>query len=454
METTTAVDFLADQQTLLEEAAQALPHAIDRCSFDKGPLKQPVFSCLTCSDKSLGVPIGVCYACFVQCHTTHDVVELFDRRDFVCDCGTQRTEASGVKCCLQTKSVGAENVTNKYDHCFGNIFCYCKKKYEYEKERENSFMLQCLFCQDWFHDACIINCPDEDSFDEFACRDCVAAHPFLAVYEKVSENMVFIDEKEETIAGTVSSSMTPGRKKRKVDMLYGTPGVNATTTSSTPGGAIGGIVDAACYSDQIQASTTKCQRHQALGSSNPSSSVPQTPSSSSSATISAIPPSAIDPLVCKLDISIVSAPTPTTISPSHLFCFEGWRKELCRCPQCLAFYASNETSHLLIENQDNNEVINSNSSPSSQQHQAQSQSQQSNTVFRPDEDANKSLLDIGMDALNKIPRVKAIEGVRAYERLAQFTKEYLAKFAVEGRVVTKKDIDEMFVELRKQQQVE
>ncbi|KAI9345617.1 hypothetical protein BDR26DRAFT_856341 [Obelidium mucronatum] len=424
-ETTTAVDYLAEQQSLLEEAAQALPHAIDRCSFDKGPLRQPVFSCLTCSDMTeTSEPIGVCYACVVQCHTTHSVVELFHRRNFTCDCGTLCTEGS-VKCALQKKSIGVRNDSNVYDQCFSNVFCYCKTKYEYETERENSFMLQCLFCEDWFHDACIKNCPDEDSFDEFACRTCVALHPFLAKYEKLSANMVLLDESDEPANTAPSALLTPGRKKRKSDQSSETP---------NSGGIPNSIASANESPDESLKSASKRPRQNLeLSTSSCPSSIPPSPVHRSISL-----PSSNASLVCKLD-----APVGTMheeLPSSHMFCFEGWRNELCRCPDCLEFYTAKNIDHLLTENQSEptGSAVLPDHCPSEE------------SIFRPDEDANKSLLESGMDALNKIPRVNAIEGVRAYERFAQFTKDYLKKFADEGRIVTKSDVEAMFQELKAQ----
>ncbi|ORY50932.1 hypothetical protein BCR33DRAFT_762498 [Rhizoclosmatium globosum] len=178
---------------------------------------QQIFSCLTCRGPETNANVGVCYACFVQCHTSHEVVELFERRDFVCDCGSS---VCPVKCTLQQKSVGVLNSTNKYDHCFNNIFCYCKQPYDHEKEPDDSFMMHCIVCEDWFHDRCVKNCPDEDAFDEFVCKNCVANNPWLWTYENLTENMVFVGEDEDDVGDSgngkekLSKLMTPSRKRQ------------------------------------------------------------------------------------------------------------------------------------------------------------------------------------------------------------------------------------------------
>ncbi|KAJ1569186.1 hypothetical protein HK405_008742 [Cladochytrium tenue] len=85
----TAEDVLRHQEELEQEAAEVLSRSIDECSCLKGAVRQPVYSCLTCSrSNGSDAPIGVCYACFVQCHTDHEVVELSARWSFQCDCGT------------------------------------------------------------------------------------------------------------------------------------------------------------------------------------------------------------------------------------------------------------------------------------------------------------------------------------------------------------------------------
>lgn len=61
-----------------------------------------------------------------------------------------------------------------------------------------------------------------------------------------------------------------------------------------------------------------------------------------------------------------------------------------------------------------------------------------------DEDAGKSLLEIGMEQLQRIDRVKVLESLMAYKDLAADLKNYFASFKDSGKVVTKEDIDEFF----------
>lgn len=61
-----------------------------------------------------------------------------------------------------------------------------------------------------------------------------------------------------------------------------------------------------------------------------------------------------------------------------------------------------------------------------------------------DEDAGKSLLEVGMEQLQRVDRVQALESLMAYKSLANDIKTYLESFKDSGKVVTKKDIDEFF----------
>ncbi|KAI8926532.1 hypothetical protein BC831DRAFT_511593 [Entophlyctis helioformis] len=167
-ETLTAVEFLARQTQLEAAAAEALPDDFSVCSFSQGYVVQRVYSCRTCS-LAAGRPVGVCYSCFVSCHTTHDAVELFERRHFRCELDSARTKAD------QT------NAENEYNHNFDGIFCVCNQVYD--PDSETSTMFQCVMCQDWLHDRCIPDLPDEDEFDEFVCKACVTEYPFLAQYD-------------------------------------------------------------------------------------------------------------------------------------------------------------------------------------------------------------------------------------------------------------------------------
>jgi hypothetical protein len=61
-----------------------------------------------------------------------------------------------------------------------------------------------------------------------------------------------------------------------------------------------------------------------------------------------------------------------------------------------------------------------------------------------DEDAGKSLLEVGMEQLQRVDRVQALESLMAYKSLADDIKTYLETFKDTGKVVTKQDIEDFF----------
>lgn len=41
-----------------------------------------------------------------------------------------------------------ENAKNNYGDTFFDLYCHCKQRHE---QASSNFMIQCLFCEDWFH---------------------------------------------------------------------------------------------------------------------------------------------------------------------------------------------------------------------------------------------------------------------------------------------------------------
>lgn len=154
----------------------------DTCTRDLGPLRQGLYSCLDCNPPPANPsdpyqPAAVCYACSISCHGEHALVELFNKRNFVCDCGTTRlpeatpctlrlNSATGLKGDV-TKEEPAQG--NKYNQNFRNKFCGCGE--EYDPHQEKGTMFQCLGLgtveeggcgEDWWHPECVLGLSRED----------------------------------------------------------------------------------------------------------------------------------------------------------------------------------------------------------------------------------------------------------------------------------------------------
>lgn len=179
------LEYVEAQDRLDREAREMFPYDFSSCSMDQGYVKQQVFACKTCRPTQGETQHGgVCYSCSITCHGEHELVELFDRRAFKCDCGTARM---GDETCNIRHDRCPVNTENNYNDNFINIFCFCKA--DYDPINEDGTMFQCLLCEDWFHDRCIKekeSIPEEeDSFEHYLCRDCVGKEPWLKQYRRI-----------------------------------------------------------------------------------------------------------------------------------------------------------------------------------------------------------------------------------------------------------------------------
>jgi GCN5-related N-acetyl-transferase len=201
------------------------------------PQRQTVFACLKCSSGGEN-PFGFCYACSMRCHLhcslekqpevaretagnasllldelsnplpaeegESAVIELFKKRDFMCDCGTPRSRAglsmedaersgivsfceferegvlansnnagaAGKRTLGDASSVSAAKVatvaaaaavavadrssdhaTNVYGQNFKGRYCSCGGPYDAASDES---MFQCVLCEDWFHGKCLL----------------------------------------------------------------------------------------------------------------------------------------------------------------------------------------------------------------------------------------------------------------------------------------------------------
>lgn len=233
----TASDFIDSQLQLEADAREALPYKFEHCTQPLGPLRQNLFSCLTCNPPPASpsdpfTPAAVCYSCSIACHGEHTLVELFNRRNFTCDCGTTRLPSTspctlridpttGMKGPVHSQAPAEENTYNQNSQ---NRFCGCGEFYDAQEEKGTMF--QCIGLasekeggcgEDWWHPECVVGLgrnwaraqaedkkdrsvdsigaddadadsplppgfPDEDSFDTFICYKCVEVNPWIKQY--------------------------------------------------------------------------------------------------------------------------------------------------------------------------------------------------------------------------------------------------------------------------------
>ncbi|MED6185041.1 hypothetical protein PIB30_053178 [Stylosanthes scabra] len=158
------------------------------CTYSKGYLKrQAIFSCLTCTPDGNA---GVCTACSLSCHDGHQIVELWTKRNFRCDCGNSKF---GEFYCKILPNKDVENTENSYNHNFKGSYCTCGRPYPDPDVEEQVEMLQCCLCEDWFHEEHLgLESSDEIPRDEegeplyedFICKPCSEVCFILNLYPK------------------------------------------------------------------------------------------------------------------------------------------------------------------------------------------------------------------------------------------------------------------------------
>lgn len=448
--------YINSQLALESEARELMPYSFAMCTNPLGALRQPVFSCKTCQSTSTPGPsfpsivrcgaAAICYSCSIACHGDHELVEIFNKRDVVCDCGTDRMPR-GSSCALRKVAGEKPREGNRYCHNYWGRFCACDA--DYDPESEKGTMYQCLLgdaCgEDWFHDGCIVGekrdeskrpaveggvvagpeitaqCdrgedgpeeededeerpdgfPEEDSFDAFICWLCVEKNPWLKRY-----------------AGT------PGF----LDAVYkkDSPPSEATTNKKS------NVEEASSVSNEAAEAESSKKRKADDVESDPEPKTPRskrakTPDPAAALSSSNDTLTDLTPQVCTHEF--LSPPMQTT-KPFSLFLAPTFRAQLCHCPIHLPFLYPHP---VLLEEEDTYEPPLDTSSTGDDAASAHS---------------GNSLLDRGERALGMVDRVKAIEGVMAYNDLKEKVKGFLKPFAERGEAVGVEDVKRYFAELR------
>ncbi|GAA6002455.1 hypothetical protein JCM10207_001131 [Rhodosporidiobolus poonsookiae] len=427
-----ASDLIAAQTALEDEAREAIPFASSECTYDLGYIKQPLFACKTCLHNR-----AVCAGCSISCHGEHELVELFNRRSFRCDCGTEAMGA-GSCCQLTGRTDAPPNKNNHYDANFAGQFCFCGKPYDPQTETDT--MIQCVVCEDWVHWACLFGRhidDDEggplgqDDFDMVVCERCVQGRGdvrrVIERYAGVEGSGVMLVTKENEVVGRAflppddedeDEESAPGETaKRKAE---GDGDAPVAKKARAEGEAVPSTADSSASSASLgttPTASTSASSSQAPTAATTVASAPSSAASSPSKTCKAPPvlPPGESPLA-KLEREGTRA---------NVYLEEGWMMRWCRCSQCLPMFVN---LPYLLDEED---------------------------VYEPPEDPNahKSTFELGMEHLvNTMPRAQAIDSIAAFTGLSDRLKAYLRPHAEGGVTVTKELIDQFFEEERERRE--
>ncbi|KAI0420741.1 hypothetical protein F5X98DRAFT_16758 [Xylaria grammica] len=469
----TAADFIRDQMQLEADAREALPYSIKNCTRPLGSLRQNIYACLTCNPppENPDGPFnaaGICYSCSVQCHGEHELVEIFQKRNFTCDCGTTRFK-SDQPCTLRinpdTNTRGhvhseQPDPNNKYNQNFRNRFCSCSVYYSPQEQKGTMF--QCLGLgthetggcgEDWYHPGCLVGqgpkwyeklpkqnppkstnhgalaaiseeptqetgngqqtsgtetveddgdgdvplpegFPEEEDFDLLICHKCVEAYPWIKRYAGTPGFLpaVFLRKPDD------GPREPPATKKRKLE------DDSSMDTADEPSKRI--------KSDPV-AEEGESNR------SGPGASEQVKEEGTNDATV----PKTSE---CKL---MSLAPAPNGVF--SIFTKTDFRDHICHCPAC---FPNLKPHPQLLEQEDEYEPSLSEGSGDGSTH------------------GSGSLYERGESALKNVDRVRAIEGVMAYNNLKEKLKPFFQQFAESGKAIGAEDIKEYFAKLRGDEQ--
>lgn len=359
------------------------------CTFENGYYDQPIYSCITCAEIA-GRPVGVCYGCYLECHLGHDnVVELFTRRKFRCDCPTLSDTICDCSLYKPSEPAPASNPKNKYTSNFEGIFCWCRRGYSADS---NATMIECFLCEDWFHSTCIqedktFKYPLVESDDVFVCKDCLGTAPILKEYACLQTPL----EAPPAPQSAVESSTT-------------------SSTSVAPSEAA--LAPPAATSSQSDGSTQNVTSEPKRECSRPES--------------------------------------PTLITTHALF-IPDWTKQLCRCTACREVYEKQNVGWLLdvgAPTAETDEPVDITTTDTSGMTLAQAV-ENAKKRKRDPAPLNLDVYSAGLEAFRSLPNREAKGDVlHAYDSFASKLEVFFKEAAEQGKVISEKDIRDFFNSLK------
>ncbi|KAL0958743.1 hypothetical protein HGRIS_014068 [Hohenbuehelia grisea] len=394
----TLTDFIASQEDLVQEASLALPHQFSECTYSRGHIRQAVYLCKTCPE-----PRGLCAACSVACHTDHEQLELFPKRHFRCDCPTTTLAQP---CALRPK-LEEPNSANSYGQNFTGVFCRCGRPYDPHAERET--MIQCLSCEEWFHESCC-NLRERPTSRE------PTPEPLPQKAADENEEAAQDDARSEAsssglpaplITGTEYESFVCAGCVSSIPILKryaGTPGalmiVRKDPSSAWKRLELPSLDEPVLAIDDCESSAAGTKRPRSLSPPDATEGGVSKKSRLSSPTAAAEEPSPslclAPPLNPVAQEVLTGKPNASVFGAGDIFLEEGFRDRWCRCASCLPQLQAHP---FLLEEEE---------------------------TYEPPEDPDSglSLEELGMRALERLPRDKAIEGIHAFNSMRYMLHYY------------------------------
>jgi E3 ubiquitin-protein ligase UBR7 len=253
--------------------------------------------------------------------------------------------------------------------------------------------------------------PSEDDFEGFLCYKCLDANPWIKQYAGTSGFLpaIFLEQPEVAAPSPSNdSTATAASKKRKAE--------DDTDEEQS-------------YAKRIKSESEAPVAESTTPEVGTTQSVEDVDGAKPEAKISEDGARKDGPTSCKLP-NLPAAPK----GRFSLFFKEDFREKLCHCSDC---YSKLNAHPQLLEEEEVYEPPLSNDGAS--QHGGSTH-------------GSGSLLDRGESALRNMDRVRAIEGVMAYNHLKEQLTPFFKQFAESGKAVGAEDIKAYFAKLRGDEQ--
>ncbi|KAI1895412.1 hypothetical protein AGOR_G00106020 [Albula goreensis] len=383
------VDVPQKEEEDIENEAFAVLGGSDpeKCSYPRGYVKrQALYACNTCTTSD-AEPAGICLACSYKCHEGHDLFELYTKRDFRCDCGNGKF--GDFKCKIYPGK-DESNPKNKYNHNFQGLYCTCDRPYPDSEDQILDEMIQCIICEDWFH-CKHLGCEvaECEELQEMVCESCMNKAPLLWTYAShlAAPPVTKVSPCETEVEVNVEEDDM--KKEENIDDHCKDGGEKLSTRLSS-------VEEKSATNGKV---STK-RSHQAMQGS-PLENKPK-----------------------KVECKLQKMEGKGLVRPRKgaVFWPYFWRSKLCTCINCKKAYVEMGVPFLLDE---------------------------SDTVLAYENRAKAELeTDALMSALNRLDHVQRLEIIYEYNDMKTELKDYLHRFAEEGKVVTPTDIQNFFEELQ------
>lgn len=390
------VDVLEEDEELENEACAVLGGSdSEKCSYSQGSVKrQALYACSTCTPEG-EEPAGICLACSYECHGSHKLFELYTKRNFRCDCGNSKFKNMECKLFPDKSKV---NSCNKYNDNFFGLYCICKRPYPDPEDEVPDEMIQCVVCEDWFHGRHLGAIPPESGdFQEMVCQACMRRCSFLWAYAA-------------QLAVTRISAEDDGPLPNSAGMAD--QGVIKPENGAPPDNILKEAVP-----DHGRDSGQELKAEQDDEPCTSSGSEPDLQTVFKNENIKTEPQSScrLQELQAKQFVKKDAA----TYWPLN------WRSRLCTCRDCMKMYG--ELDVLFLTDECDTVLAYENKGKSEQATERR---------------------DPLLDTLSSMDRVQQVELICEYNDLKTELKDYLKRFADEGTVVKREDIQQFFEEFQ------